>query len=71
MPVFDTPESIIIDIDLPVGDAEIIASDRVDTVVEVRPRNASSKSDISAAEQTTVAYDAGRLTIRSPKSWRR
>jgi DUF4097 and DUF4098 domain-containing protein YvlB len=71
MPVFDTPESIIIDIDLPVGDAEITATDRVDTVVEVRPRNASNKSDVNAAEQTTVHYDAGRLTIRTPKSWRR
>jgi hypothetical protein len=71
MPVFDTPEPISIQIDLPVGDAWITATDRVDTVVEVRPRKASSKPDVSAAEQTTVEYVAGRLTVRAPKSWRR
>jgi DUF4097 and DUF4098 domain-containing protein YvlB len=71
MPVFDTPDPISVQIDLPVGDAWITASDRTDTVVEVRPRNASSKSDVSAAEQTAVEYAAGRLMIRAPKSWRR
>jgi hypothetical protein len=71
MPVFDTPEPISVQIELPVGDAWITASDRTDTVVEVRPRKASSKADVSAAEQTAVEYAAGRLTIRAPKSWRR
>jgi DUF4097 and DUF4098 domain-containing protein YvlB len=71
MPVFDTPDPISVQIDLPVGDAWITASDRTDTVVEVRPRNESSKSDVSAAEQTAVEYAAGRLMIRAPKSWRR
>ncbi|MCW6004429.1 DUF4097 domain-containing protein [Micromonospora sp. CPCC 205371] len=71
MPVFDTPEPIAVHIDLPVGDAWITATDRTDTVVEVRPRNASSKADVGAAEQTAVEYSAGKLTIRAPKSWRR
>jgi DUF4097 and DUF4098 domain-containing protein YvlB len=71
MPVFDTPEPIAVQVDLPVGDAWITATDRADTVVEVRPRNASNKSDVSAADQTTVEYVAGRLMIRAPKSWRR
>lgn len=71
MPVFDTPEPISVQVDLPVGDAWITATDRADTVVEVRPRNSSSKSDVSAAEQTTVEYAAGRLMIRAPKTWRR
>jgi hypothetical protein len=71
MPVFETPEPIAVQIDLPVGDAWITATDRTDTVVQVRPRNASSKADVSAAEQTTVEYSAGQLTIRAPKSWRR
>jgi DUF4097 and DUF4098 domain-containing protein YvlB len=71
MPVFDTPEPISVQVDLPVGDVWISATDRADTVVEVRPRNASSKSDLSTAEQTTVEYVAGRLMIRTPKSWRR
>jgi DUF4097 and DUF4098 domain-containing protein YvlB len=71
MPVFETPEAISVEINLPVGDAWITASDRSDTVVEVRPRNASNKVDVNAAEQTTVEYAAGRLMIRAPKSWRR
>jgi Putative adhesin len=71
MPVFDTPEPIAVQIDLPVGDAWIAATDRTDTVVQVRPRNASSKADVNLAEQTTVEYAVGRLMIRAPKSWRR
>ncbi|GGO25028.1 DUF4097 family beta strand repeat-containing protein [Micromonospora parathelypteridis] len=71
MPVFDTPEPITVQIELPVGDAWIAASDRTDTVVTVRPRDSSSKADVSAAEQTTVEYAAGKLLIRAPKNWRR
>ncbi|MFD0974632.1 DUF4097 family beta strand repeat-containing protein [Plantactinospora endophytica] len=71
MPVFATPEPISVQVDLPVGDAWITATDRADTVVEVRPRDASSRADVAAAEQTTVEYAAGRLTISAPKNWRR
>ncbi|MEV7332007.1 DUF4097 family beta strand repeat-containing protein [Micromonospora sp. NPDC093244] len=71
MPVFDTPEPISVQIEMPVGDAWIAATDRTDTVVQVRPRDPSSKADVSAAEQTTVEYAAGKLLIRVPKSWRR
>ncbi|MGW5561249.1 DUF4097 family beta strand repeat-containing protein [Micromonospora sp. NPDC003944] len=71
MPVFDTPEAISARIEIPVGDVWIAASDRADTVVTVRPRDPSSKADLSAAEQTTVEYAAGRLVVRVPKSWRR
>ncbi|MGC4854057.1 DUF4097 family beta strand repeat-containing protein [Micromonospora sp. DT4] len=71
MPVFDTPEPISVQVELPIGDAWIAATDRTDTVVQVRPRDPSSKSDVSAAEQTTVEFAAGQLRIRVPKSWRR
>ncbi|MBM0274355.1 DUF4097 family beta strand repeat-containing protein [Micromonospora tarensis] len=71
MPVFDTPEPISARIEMPVGDVWIAASDRTDTVVTVRPRDPSSKADLSAAEQTTVEFTAGQLVIRVPKSWRR
>jgi len=71
MPIFDTPEPISVQLELPVGDAWIAASDRTDTVVTVRPRDPSSKADVGAAEQTTVEYAAGKLLIRVPKSWRR
>ncbi|MFI6068727.1 DUF4097 family beta strand repeat-containing protein [Micromonospora sp. NPDC051227] len=71
MPVFETPEPISVQIELPIGDAWIAASDRTDTVVTVRPRDPSSKADVSAADQSTVEFTAGRLVIRVPKSWRR
>lgn len=69
MPVFATPDPISVQIDLPIGDAWITASDRADTVVEVRPRNPSSKADAAAVEQTVVDFVNGHLTIRAPKSW--
>jgi DUF4097 and DUF4098 domain-containing protein YvlB len=65
MPVFTTPEPIFVTIELNAGDTRIIASDRSDTVVEVRPRDDSRASDIRAAEQTQVEYSSSRLLIKS------
>ena len=67
MPTFDTPGPISAVVDLAVGDARITASDRGDTVVEVRPSDASHEQDVRAAEQTRVEYTAGRLLVRAPK----
>jgi DUF4097 and DUF4098 domain-containing protein YvlB len=67
MPVFTTPEPIYVTIELSMGDARIIASDRTDTVVEVRPRDDSKASDIRAAEQTRVEYSSGRLLVKTPR----
>ena len=36
---FDTPDPISVTVELAVGDIRIEASDRADTVVEVRPRD--------------------------------
>jgi hypothetical protein len=68
MPVFDTPEPISVTIDLSCGDVRLVASDRTDTVVEVRPSDGSDDSDVRAAEQTRVEYANGTLTVRGPKS---
>jgi DUF4097 and DUF4098 domain-containing protein YvlB len=67
MPTFDTPEPISVTIELVVGDARVIASDRHDTVVEVRPSDRSHEPDLRAAEQTRVEYTAGRLLVKAPK----
>ena len=67
MPVFTTPEPIYVTIELNIGDARIIAGDRTDTVVEVRPRDDSKAADIRAAEQTRVEYSSGRLLVKSPR----
>ncbi len=71
MPTFDTPRPILVDLELGVGDVRIVAGDRTDTTVEVRPTDPSKPSDVTAAEQTRVEYSDGRLLIRAPKGWRR
>lgn len=67
MPRFDTPEPISATIDLVVGDTDIAASDRADTVVEVRPKDPSHEPDVRAAKQTRVDYTSGRLLVKTPK----
>jgi DUF4097 and DUF4098 domain-containing protein YvlB len=57
-------------VELGVGDIRIAASDRTDTVVEVRPSDPNKNADVRAAEQTRVEYAGGRLLIRAPKGWR-
>ncbi len=70
MPTFETPQPISVTIELVVGDTRITASDRSDTVVEVRPRDAAKAADAKTAEQTRVEYAGGRLLVKAPKSWR-
>jgi DUF4097 and DUF4098 domain-containing protein YvlB len=70
MPTFDTPEPISVTVELGVGDLRIVASDRTDTMVEVRPSDPAKKADATAAEQTRVEYASGRLLIKAPKGWR-
>ncbi len=59
MPTFDTPEPISVTVELGVGDIRIVASDRTDTTVEVRPGDETKKSDVAAAQQTRVEYASG------------
>jgi hypothetical protein len=70
MPRFDTPAPISVSVDISVGSAEIIASDRADTVVEVRPTNPEKTIDVGAAEQAQVSYSDGTLTVKTPRNWR-
>lgn len=67
MPTFSTPEPISIAVELEVGSARVVAGDRVDTIVEVRPSDPSVASDVRATEQTQIDFVAGRLQVRSPK----
>lgn len=71
MPIFDTPEPISATIDLLAGDVRINASDRTDTVVDVRPSNATSDADVQAAAQVRVEYSLGELLIKAPKNMAR
>ncbi|MET0234858.1 MAG: DUF4097 family beta strand repeat-containing protein [Kibdelosporangium sp.] len=67
MPVYATPEPISVTIDVAIGTVQIIASDRTDTVVEVRPTNESDESDVKAAANTRVEFTAGTLLVRSAR----
>jgi hypothetical protein len=70
MPTFQTPAPIAVTVELGVGDLRIVAGERTDTVVAVRPSDPTRKSDASAAEQTRVEFDGARLLIRAPRGWR-
>ena len=67
MPSYDTPEPISVLLDVYAGYVEIVASDRADTTVEVRPSDASDSSDVEAARKTRVDYSDGTLMVRGPK----
>jgi DUF4097 and DUF4098 domain-containing protein YvlB len=71
MPVFETPDPISVRLDLSVAEVRIIAGDRADTLVEVRPTNQTRSADIKAAEQTRVEYSNGHLSVKMAKEWTR
>jgi hypothetical protein len=71
MKTFDTPEPVSLNLDLGVADVSIVASNRVDTVVEVTPSNPADSSDVAAAQNTRVEFAHGVLKITAPKGWKR
>lgn len=67
MPTFASPETISVTLDVSIAEVRVTASDRTDTVVEVRPADPSKASDVRAAEETTVDHTDGRLLVKGPK----
>lgn len=65
MPSFDTPEPIFATARVDAGSIQFTASDRADTVVDVRPRDPKSDKDLRAVEQTEVSYASGELSVRT------
>ncbi|WP_282087219.1 DUF4097 family beta strand repeat-containing protein [Streptomyces tendae] len=63
MPSFDTPRPIAVTAHVGAGSIRFTASDRSDTVVEVRPGDPGRDRDVRAAEQTEVSFASGVLTI--------
>jgi hypothetical protein len=70
MPTFATPAPISVTVELAVGDLRIVAGDRADTIVEIRPSDPTKEHDIAAAEQARVDFEDGRLLVKAPKGWR-
>jgi hypothetical protein len=67
MPSYDTPEPILANIEPVVGNVRVIASERTDTVVDVRPTDPADASDVKAAEQTRVDFSGGTLSVKGPR----
>src|ERR1700678_199439 len=70
MPAFETPQPIAITVEVFLGDVRVIASDRTDTVVEVRPSDPAKKDDVRAAQETEIDFAAGSLAVKAPKGWK-
>ncbi|MBD0746838.1 DUF4097 family beta strand repeat-containing protein [Streptomyces sp. CBMA152] len=67
MPSFDTPQPISVNANVAAGSIQFSASDRLDTVVEVAPRDPKKDKDVRAAAQTEVTFTGGELSVRTPK----
>ncbi|MCR6688085.1 DUF4097 family beta strand repeat-containing protein [Cellulomonas sp.] len=70
MPAFATPEPITVVADVAVGALTLIASDRTDTVVTVRPSDPGKQGDVKAADEARVDLHDGTLVVQTSKSWR-
>ncbi|MUM19971.1 DUF4097 domain-containing protein [Mycobacterium sp. CBMA271] len=66
-PRFDTPHPITAKVEMAYGTLRVIATDRADTVVSVRPHDESKALDIKTAERTRVTHDKGLLTVLSAR----
>ncbi|MCT4355063.1 DUF4097 domain-containing protein [Streptomyces sp. Je 1-79] len=66
MQKFETPAPVLAVLDIPAGHIRLIAADRADTTVEVRPANPSKGRDVEAAERTAVDYHEGVLRVQAP-----
>lgn len=67
MPTYETLEPTSVTLELGVGSVRIVASDRTDTVVEVRPSDEADESDVKAAQQVRVDHTNGMLQVTGPK----
>jgi len=70
MQTFETPEPISVTLAIGAGEVRILAGERADTTVDVRPSNPDRKADIDAARDTTVDYSKGVLVVEGPKGWK-
>lgn len=69
MPTFTTPEPILVEIDLAVGDVKIDATDRTDTVVTVVAADPDTSVSIEAARHVQVDHSARALEIKQSMPW--
>ncbi|MYT72566.1 MULTISPECIES: DUF4097 family beta strand repeat-containing protein [unclassified Streptomyces] len=68
MQTFATPAQITAVLAVPATRIEIVAADRADTTVDVRPANAAKSRDVQAAGEITAVYADGVLRIAAPEA---
>ncbi|MFI8231225.1 DUF4097 family beta strand repeat-containing protein [Streptomyces sp. NPDC085900] len=68
MQKFDTTAPVLAVLAIPAGRVQLIAADRADTTVEVRPADASKSRDVKAAEQIEVVYGDGVVRVTAPEA---
>ncbi len=69
MPTFDTPQPITVRVEISAGSVRIVATDRDDAVVDVRPRDESRSHDVKAAEHVRVSFSNGTLLVSSQRGF--
>ena len=69
MSTFQTPQPITATVEIAAGAVRLTATDRDDTVVDVRPRDESRAQDVKAAEQVTVDFSNGTLSVQSRRGF--
>ncbi|WP_329278961.1 DUF4097 family beta strand repeat-containing protein [Streptomyces sp. NBC_00691] len=63
MQKFATTAAITTVLDIPAGRIQLIAADRADATVDIRPANAAKGNDVKAAEEVGVEFADGVLRI--------
>lgn len=66
MHTFDTTTPIRAVVDVPGGHVRLIAAERTETTIEIRPADAAKGRDVKAAERTTVELHEGMLHVTTP-----
>lgn len=69
MPTFDTPQPITATVEISAGSVRLVASDRGDTVVDVRPRDEARGHDVKAAERVRVDFNNGALKVTTQRGF--
>ncbi|WP_353827120.1 DUF4097 family beta strand repeat-containing protein [Agromyces sp. SYSU T0242] len=69
MTAYQTPEPVVVDVDLGWGDLHVVASERSDTHVEVLPADPEKPADVRAAADAAVDLVGDVLTVRTTRGW--
>ena len=69
MPTFDTPQPITATVEIAAGEVRLVAGDRADTVVDVRPHDESRAEDVKAARRVRVDFNNGVLAVVSDRGF--